>query len=311
MLRNSLPRDEILPKTFTRQVLLDPNFDAAGALVAELEGAVVGFCLAVAPRVTQEPVPPDFERGYVTLLAVLPGHRRRGLGESLLTSAEQHLARSGCRSVLISPYAPGYFTPGVDVETGAEALCFLGHRGYREIARPLAMAADLREAVRPAWLNEREAEFPSEGIRIEEWRFELSLPLLDFLRREFPGDWVRLVREAMRAGVDDGASARILLALQGDEVLGFAHWRGDRFGPIGVATAHRRRGVGQALLYSALDAMRFAGWQTAWFMWTDDITAARFYAPAGFCETRRFSVLRKDLLVQQPTTDYSTIDRVS
>ena len=37
-----------------------------------------------------------------------------------------------------------------------------------------------------------------------------------------------------------------------------------------------------------------AGFRSAWFLWSDDKTAARIYNGAGFKEVRRFALFRKD-----------------
>ena len=54
-------------------------------------------------------------------------------------------------------------------------------------------------------------------------------------------------------------------------------------------------GLGHLLMFRALQVMREAGSRTAWFLWSDDATAARLYHAAGFKERRRFALLRKEL----------------
>jgi hypothetical protein len=46
-------------------------------------------------------------------------------------------------------------------------------------------------------------------------------------------------------------------------------------------------------MYETLIAQRDAGFRTAWFLWSDDKTAARLYTDAGFKPIRRFALLRK------------------
>src|ERR1051326_2574497 len=91
VLAAAMPNDPISPARFTRQVLLDPNFRAEGALVARTGPEVTGFCLALARHVPLENAPPDWDRGYVTLIGVVPGSQRQGIGSRLLAAAEAYL----------------------------------------------------------------------------------------------------------------------------------------------------------------------------------------------------------------------------
>jgi len=295
LLAAAMPADPVSPARFTRQVLLDANFRPEGALVAEDGGEAIGFCLAIARQVPLENAPPDRDRGYLTLIAVRPEAQRQGVGTRLLAAAEAYLRAEGRRLVLVSPYAPGYFLPGVDVAAYEGALCFFLRHGYAELYRPIAMETSLWERAVPRWVTERARGLDAAGVRCEAYRPELSLPLLEFVRREFPGDWVRVVRETMARILEGEPPERLLVAREGEEVRGFVHWERERFGPIGVAASERGRGLGQTLMFAALDAMRRHGFRAAWFLWSDDTTARRLYDAAGFCERRRFAVLRKEL----------------
>ena len=48
-------------------------------------------------------------------------------------------------------------------------------------------------------------------------------------------------------------------------------------------------------MYRTLQAQRDAGLRSAWFLWSDDKTAARLYDAAGFKIVRRFALLKKAL----------------
>ena len=57
---------------FRQRVLAHPDFDPEGALIARVEGKVVGFVLAVAPG--------RGETGYLSVLMVDTDFRQKGLG---------------------------------------------------------------------------------------------------------------------------------------------------------------------------------------------------------------------------------------
>ena len=295
VLGDALHADPISEARFTRQVLLDHNFRAAGAPVAVKDGQVVGFCLAIARQTPLENAPSDVDRGYITLIAVSPAHQWQGVGTKLLAAAEAYLLGQGKSVAMLSSYAPGYFIPGVDVNAYSDALSFLTKHGYVEVYRPLAMQTSLWDWTTPTWVKERREKLSSEGLVIQNYTPELTLPLLDFARKEFPGDWVRVVREAAARIALGESPTRLIAAIDKGQIVGFAHFENERFGPIGVATSQRGRGVGQVLMFATLAAQREAGFRVAWFLWSDDKTAERIYNGAGFKETRRFALMKKGL----------------
>jgi ribosomal protein S18 acetylase RimI-like enzyme len=295
VLAQALPNDPISSARFTRQVLLDANFRPEGALVARRGSQAVGFCLAIARQVPLENSPPDWDRGYVTLIGVLPGFQRQEIGSRLLEEAERFLRVQERSAVMVSPYAPGYFMPGVDVAAYSGALSFFLARGYAELNRPLAMEAPLWDWQPPDWVAVKAAALAEQGVSLDDYRPALTLPLLEFARAEFPGDWVRVVRETMARILGGEPPSRLIIAHAGGRVLGFVHHENERFGPIGVASSERGRGLGQVLQFAALRAMRENGCRIAWFLWSNDNTARRLYDSAGFREVRRFALLRRDL----------------
>ncbi len=296
LLQKELPVERLSEADFARKVLLDTNFDPSGAYLATDEkGAAIGFALSIKRKRPLEDGVPDLERGWITLFAVESSMQRQGIGTALFDMAEEWLLAHGCSSVWISPYAPNYWTPGVDAAVNPAALSFLSQRGYRTAVRPLAMEALLAENwTIPPSVSSRMARLHSAGLEILPFETSSILPLTDFMTREFPGDWQRYLRETM---LDMVAGRRppkeLLLAFDRGILVGFAQSEAERFGPVGVAAAERGRGVGAVLLYQSLARMKARGHTRAWFMWTNDETADRLYSPAGFTVTRRFEVMTK------------------
>jgi mycothiol synthase len=295
MLNRGLTSDPVTSETFQRKVLLDQNFDTAGAPVAVIGGQVVGFALGMVRRFQLEDNPPDFDKSWITLISVDKEFRRRGIGRRLIAELEAFFGSRKCSTVWVSSYAPNYFIPGVDVNAYPEALLFMKSLGYEEILRPLSMDANLVHTAAPEWVREKELELRGKVV-VEPFRPQLILPLLAWMRQEFAGDWQRFAREAMtRITLGEFRPDNLWIAHEDGKVLGYCqHDNAGRFGPFGVSESERGRGIGAVLLFKCLEAMRSKGLHNAWFLWTDD-KVAKLYAQAGFTESRRFALLRKSI----------------
>lgn len=132
---------------------------------------------------------------------------------------------------------------------------------------------------------------------------EQHVPALHaLLEREFPGRWAC----DLKACIDqEGSSEGVFGLFSGDEVQGFALtqregqslpigggvWHqalGEQWGslgPIGVAKSIRGQGQGNALLASALLALKSAGVRQCIIDWT---TLVEFYGRHGFVPTRNY-----------------------
>ncbi|MGQ9455024.1 MAG: GNAT family N-acetyltransferase [Armatimonadota bacterium] len=295
LLNRCMVADPITSETFQRKVLLDPNFDRRGALLAVDGEKVVGFILGIVRKYRLEDAPPDFDRSWITLIAVDVKYRRQGIGRSLVGRVEDWFRENNCRTTFVSSYAPNYFIPGIDVNAYADALEFFKSLRYVEVYRPLAMDANLVHLKTPEWVIEKESQL-RDTVTIEPLRPELILPLLEWMKVEFAGDWQRFAREAItKITTGEFRPDNIWIAHESGRIIGYCqHDNNGRFGPFGVSASERGKGVGAALLFKCLHAMRAKGFHNAWFLWTDD-KVARLYSQAGFVETRRFALLKKEL----------------
>lgn len=291
----SLPFDPIDRRTFHRKVLLDPNFDPDWLLVAEAEGKLVGFCLCLIRRVPMEKVGLEPERGWITAFGVCQKRRRQGIGRALLERAFRLFLGAGRKEVLISPYTPHYFVPGVDERCYPDALPFLKRHGFEVIHRPLSMDANIvlfDYAPYFRW----ETKLIGQGVKVRPLRPHEVPNLLRFLVSHMPGDWVRHARDLL-SDITKGLGDydQFLIAVRDGEILGYCQFEGEHFGPFGVRKDWQGKGIGTVLLAKALKTMREKGLHNAWVLWTSEEAARRLYARFGFKETRRFAILRATL----------------
>ena len=233
------------------------------------------------------------DRGWITAFGVHPEHRRQGVGRALFEAAGQRLAG---RRVLISPYTPNYFVPGVDADAYPDALAFLERMGWQVVSEPISMRADLEGYAVSAEAAATERRLAAaEGVTVRPVRSEDLPALLPFISGEFGWDWYRLAQERllqiMGPGCDDSG---VLVAVRGLEVVGYCQHHRERFGPFGVAASMRGQGIGRVLLEHCLADMLARGFHCAWFLWTGR-DAARAYARSGFRTVRQFKVFSRTM----------------
>ncbi len=287
----ALTRDPLTPRRFREMVLLDVNHDPASCLVAEREGRPVGFALGRARREPMEGIGLQPETGWMTAFFVAPEVQRQGIGTDLIRHLLDHFREHGRRQVLVSPYTPHYFFPGVDVEAYPGGLRLLQKLGFQETGRVVGMSRRLLDFRVPETIREAEARARAAGIEVSFLEERLVRPLLDFLERDFPGDWPRVVRERLRLGIE---MDEVLVAVREGEVLGYCQFDGERFGPFGVAEAARGQQLGTVLFYRGVERMKAKGRRHLWLAWTGG-AAQRFYERHGLTVDREHAIMRLDM----------------
>jgi GNAT superfamily N-acetyltransferase len=101
-------------------------------------------------------------------------------------------------------------------------------------------------------------------------------------------------------------------AFEGDEPLGFLHYRIDDDGleVVTLSALGKERGVGRALVEAATQVARTSGCNRLWLMTTsDNPNAITFYERLGMVETRRIAEFSKHVREIKPEAD-GTYDAV-
>lgn len=295
LVNKAMPADAMTTETFAENVFLDSNFDPEGLVVAELDGQPVGFAHAVRQRSTVG-IPVPAEGGWITLFAVDPAHRRRGIGSAVLTAAVDFLRRHGSQWAVVSGYPPAYFLPGVDPDLYPEAVSCLERNGFSTASRPVAMDAPLHSYATPDEVLELIATRESEGYTFADAGPDDMAELIQHASTDLAPDWGEALRaSAIRHRRLD--RTRIARDPRG-AIVGFATYGAysgvpDRFGPFGVLGDQRGTGLGRILLHQTMTKMRAEGAHVAWFLWTgENSPAGNLYRSAGFVTTRRFQVMK-------------------
>lgn len=286
-----LPRDEILLNTFRRKIILDPNFDLRGCFVAVAKKHIVGFMLSLRRRYPYFDLGLEKGKGWITVFFVDPEWRRQEIAAKLLAQAEQFLESQSVKEICVSDYTPNYFIPGIDLDTNAEAFAFLKKFDYKKTQSVYGMGRSLVDFHIPQEMEEVERKLSDAGIAITLFRPAHTLKLLEFLRKEYPGDLFRVALERL---TDNPECDEILVALKDDQVIGFSHFLDERFGPFGIDPEFTGRGLGPLLYFQTVQQMRKKGRHNLWLAWTTG-KAKDFYHKVDLKVHRRHAIMKKVL----------------
>ena len=286
-----VPCDPVTRDSFRRKVLLDPNFDERGSLVAEAHGETIGFVHALRRRYPYYDIGLEPEKGWITIFFVSPEWTRHSVATALFDRAESFLSGQNVSDVFVSNYTPHYFVPGIDVDAHAPALEFLKNRGYEKVLSVYGMGRPLHDFSIPADIAKREEALRSAGFSIQLFRPEHILGTVEFLRQFYPGDLFRVAIERL---TEHPECDEILVALKNGAVVGFSHFLEDHFGPFGIHPDYMGRGLGPLLYYKTAEQMKKKGRERLWLAWTTG-KAKDFYHKVGLTVLRRHSIMRKGL----------------
>lgn len=292
----SLVKDPITSKRLRNLVLLDANFDPKGLRLAFDGDQLVGCVYAIRRLLPMYGTDLEPENGWIPFFFVHPSYRRTGVGKQLMNDAVEFLKSEGRTNIFFASYAPNYILPGIDEEAYPEAYEFLVSQGFQKLYSPVAMDRNLVGYQVPTDVIELKIERIAEGYSFGIAEDKDLYEVITFANEKFNPDWGRAIREGVLQGLP---MERILVARQGDEVVGFCIYGGyegvpDRFGPFGVDPDQQGKGLGKILLHECLKNMRSEGLHGAWFLWTGEKSAAgHLYLKTDFTITRKFHVMRK------------------
>jgi mycothiol synthase len=293
----ALPLDAITVKEFQRRVLLDENREQDGLLVAEnASGQIVGFALCLVLRKPIESIGLMEDRGFITAFAVDPDFQEQGVGKKLLNQADLFFRKRNRDLIVIAPYIPNYFVPGIDSMAYKKGIGFFQSQGFEEYCEAIAMDALIGRFQWNDQLIEKEIKLREKGIIVCPLEMTEIESYLQFMKREMPGDWVEDGRKILSLALQGQRPEKsVFLAKSSDQIVGYCKFDGEHFGPFGVANDYQGQGIGTVLLARTLYQMRLEGLHAAFVLWTGDRAAKGVYKSLGFTLSRRFTLLRKSL----------------
>jgi len=239
---------ELLESVFENTGCYDPG----GVLVAEVDGKIVGFIVAIGNR---------GDTGWIPLFFVHPQHLRTGIGDSLLLRAQSYLSDGGARDIRVEPFgAEVRFFTGIDTRY-VELIELLSRNGFHVTDdSQVDIVKDLKAFEMPGWvMKARRLLEPEITFGFCEPQFRQVL--LEFMSAHFRGysSWC----EALREYVEREGDPRLrVLAFRSGDVVGFTAFGKEvdwYIWATGVREDLRGRKIGSILVHMALEEMKRRG----------------------------------------------------
>jgi len=260
------------------------HYHPEGVLVATAGGEMVASIFAGAHGKT----------GWIPRLALHPDRAAGGLGEELVGRIEAFFRAGGVETAKVEGL---FFHSWMDTRY-TDLLAIFERCGYewtwQEHELDGDVYKDLGGFTLPVWILNARNSLAAEGITFGFCEPHLRQAYLEFMDTHLAGygGW----RKRARDYVDEGGDPRLrILALRGDEVVGFAELAKETSWYIpatGVREDLRRRRIGPVLVHLALEEMVRRG---ADHMWVCDCPLDFYETVIDGKVTRRYVQLRKTL----------------
>lgn len=292
----SLFADRITPEIFRERILLDPNFDKSGFLLAEDNKGIVGATIGFIRRTD---LPWGYERnkdsdsGYIIVFFVAPDYYQTEIEKKLLENVILYFKKLGKKNISFSGYSPTFFPSGIDPEIYPHLFDFFKQNGFTEVGVSYSMRKDIFSFQIPEKIKKLEKKLKQEGITFSYFKLQYLLGVKEFLSSEFPHWLHKFVDKILLGHPND----EIVIVLKEEKVIGYCqhnYYRHlERVGPFGISSAFRGRKIGTVMLCKLLEGMAKKGYHYAWLGSTD--LAKNYYERMGFEVFRKNVILKKEI----------------
>lgn len=167
-------------------------------------------------------------------------HGTQPATDTLLVKLENAMKKHGVTELVYGSSAPRYLMPGVPLDDPATSAPLIA-AGWKNSSTRLS------QSVNVAMVQTTASPLPS-GYRLLNATEQDQSALMEFIESKFSLSWAKEILPALQ----DSNGAFCSLIKRNDEILGFAAMHATNpnwFGPMGVKTSERGKGLGRALLH--------------------------------------------------------------
>ena len=264
ILKSSLPLDDDLTIELVQfRIFDDPNFDADLSLAKIRDGRIASFVCATNPKISGE----SSDVAWIKVFATEEKYRKKGFESELFNHLFGVLRSRGVSEVRFSDLGNWHFWPGVDLNY-EDALDFLTEMGFKKDAEYVDYYYDVSRFSYPRRISRLKEQLEKEGVKFSSLgKEEERMKVLEWIEKDFSFFW----RNETEFALKNLEPSVFIAAEKTGEILGFATINGvapSRFGPMGVRTDQRKRGIGTVLLFDSFQALKDQKYTRAAVHWT-------------------------------------------
>lgn len=290
----SLKNDFIDENLFKEIILNDPNFDEKLVLMKVKNDKPIAYVFGV--RRTKEPKEMIEQHKDIIWIKSFGTFKNEYLIflDELLNDFEKIAKDNKCKYIRISDFASWFITAGVDIKYNAYNK-LLASIGFNIENKVIDYELDLSEFYIPSYVNNIYKKLIKEKIKISNIKEE-NEEVFKWIKKEFPFGvfWSIETKNALKR-----KNGGVLIAYKNGDILGFSVYGAyypSRFGPIGVDSKMRGKGIGTMLLYETIKRIRLNGQRVAMIPWVEKDAAFFYTQLPGIKKVRYFNVYSKKII---------------
>jgi GNAT superfamily N-acetyltransferase len=290
----SLKNDFIDENLFKEIILNDPNLDEKLVSIEVKNDKPIAYVFGV--RRLKEPKEMIEHHKDIIWIKSFGTYKKEYLFslKKLLNDFENITKENKYKYIRISDFASWFITAGVDIKYNKYNK-LLASIGFDIENKVIDYEVDLSEFYIPSYVNTIYRKLSKEGIKISNVKEEDD-EIFKWIKREFPFGvfWNIEAKNALKRN-----NGGVLIAYKNEDILGFSVYGAfypSRFGPIGVDSKMRGKGIGTILLYETIKRIRLNGQRMAMIPWVEKEASFFYTQLPGIKKIRYFNVYSKKII---------------
>ncbi|MEM2174253.1 MAG: GNAT family N-acetyltransferase [Candidatus Micrarchaeia archaeon] len=285
----SLKNDFIDENLFKEIILNDPNFNEKLLLIKVKNDKPIAYVFGV--RRTKEPKEMIEQHKDIIWIKSFGACKNEYLIflKELLKDFENIAKENKCKYIRISDFASWFITAGVDIKYNAYNK-LLASIGFNIENKVIDYELDLSEFYIPSYVDNIYRKISKEKIKIFNIKEE-DEEVFKWIKINFSPFWALEAINALKR-----KNGGILIAYKNKDILGFSVYGAyypSRFGPIGVESKMRGKGIGTILLYKTIKKIRINGQRIAVIPWVGKKVTFFYTQLPGIKKIRYFNIYSK------------------